>query len=425
MQVVREDLNPCTVKLTVTCTEAQIKDGFNKAFKIAAKQIRVPGFRPGHAPRHLIEPQVSKDALKETAAEEIVKATWPKAAEQEGLAPFMTPGVEVGKIEEDPAECEYVIRIPLKPVVELGDYKSLQAQRPGFEVSDEEVENEIEIMRRRRGKREAITSRGVEAGDSVVLNIKVEGEEGDGRTFLSVAGKTFDALDKVIIGMQAEEMKSAKLTFPDNFQEKDWCGKKHNCQVTVRSLSTIQVPQLDDEFAQSLQLDNVDELRNRLKELILQAKQEQVNQYVSEQILDDLVNKSTIHVPDSMWEQVAHQRLTDIAREQAQQNKSLEAYAKEHGMEVEAFIEAVKSEAKMYVLRAQAIQTIFEKEEMKIDNNDLNIELARMAAEYETDPKTLFESLKKNNAVAEIHHRSIHRKVLEYLHSHAVIADVK
>ena len=424
MTVTREDLNPCTVRLDIVCEPAQVTAGFDRAYKDAAKKVRVPGFRPGHAPKHLVQNSVDKDTLNEMAAEHIVAAAFKLALKEQEIEPFLRPAVEINKLSEDEKECEFSARVPLKPVVELGDYKALKATRPKIDVNDAEVEQQIEEMRQRKSKREAVTDRGVHEGDVTVVNIKLEGETGDGRTFMTIAGQTFPDLDAVLQGMSAEDMKSAELNFPDSFQEKDWAGQKHHCQITVRSVSSVKMPELDDSFAQEFNTESLSDLKGRLKEVILSAKVAQSQQYVNEQLMDNLLAISTIHVPDPMWEQVAMQRLQDIQREQQEKSKTIEQFSEENGMSVEQLVEAVKGEAKLYVQRAQAIQEIFLKEEMKLLNEDLTQELHEMSLEYNMPPEQLFGELKKNNALQELTHRAINRRVMTFLNGHAAIDEV-
>ncbi len=425
MTVTREELNPCTVRLNIVCAPEQVTTGFDRAYKDAGKKVRVPGFRPGHAPRHLVKQSVDKEALYESAADHIVNATFKLALKEQELEPFLRPAVEISKLDEDAKECEFTAKVPLKPQVELGDYKSLKAQRTKIDVDDAEVEHQVEEMRQRKSTREAVTDRGVREGDVTVVNIRADGESGDGRTFMTIAGQTFPDLDAMLLGMNAEDMKSADLTFPDSFQEKDWAGKKHHCQVTVRSVSSVKMPELDDTFAQQYQLGNINELKSRLKEVMLTAKLEQTQQFVNEQLLDNLLSASTIHVPDPMWEQVAYQRLQDIAKEQQEKKKTIEQFAEDNGMTVDQLVEAVKTEAKLFVQRAQAIQEIFLKEEMKLNDQDLNLELTEMAVEFKISPEELFNELKRNNALQELTHRSINRRVMNFLNSHATIEEVE
>lgn len=422
MQITREDLNPCTVKLDIVCAPEEVKEGYNRAYKVASKSVKIPGFRPGTAPRHLVEAQVNPQAVEEVAAEEIIKATWKKAAEEEKLEPFSSPAVELKKLDKEKGECEYEIKVPLKPVVELAEYKGIAAVRPNIDVTDEEVETQLESMRKGKGKRDKVTGRGAETGDVAVVNIK-EAEDADGRTFMVIVGQTFPAFDELLTGMEAEDMKRGELEFPDTFQDKDWAGSKKTVLVTLRSLSTMAMPELDDTFAQAFKSENIGDLRNRLKEAILANKKEQADNLVNEQILDTLVHTSTIHVPDTMWESVAQQRMQDYGRMLQERNKTLDDLAKESGQSLEELAENIRTESKLFVLRAQAIQEIFTKEDMKITDEDLNTELVHMSREYEIAPKELFEALQKNKSVQELVHRAINRKVMNFLNAHASVTE--
>lgn len=425
MQVTREDLNPCTVKLTVVCGEDQVRDGFDKAYKQFAKRVRIPGFRPGHAPKHMVAQSVAKEDLYEAAADNIVRSVFRAALKEQSLEPASQPSVELTALDEDSAKCEFSAKVPLPPVIELAEYKGLAAERPPVQVSDDEVEHQIEELRKRRSTREAITDRGVQEGDVTVVNIKIEGESGEGRTFMTIAGQTFPQLDNALMGMKAEEVKIVDLTFPESFQEADWKGKSEKCQVTVRSVSSMKLPNLDDEFAQSVQADSIDGLRERMRELLAGAKEQMSVEYINEQLLEKLIGSSTIHVPDTMWEQVANRRLYELAVEQQEKGKGMEAYAKEQGMTLPELEEAWRNEAKMHVTRAVAIQEIFKREKMQLANADLNMQLIAMASEYQVKPEEMLEILKKNQALDELQFRAIFAKVANFLRDNAVLTEMK
>src|SRR5687768_15652370 len=125
MQVTREDLNPCTVKLTVVCEPQEVDEGFGKALKQIAKQIRLPGFRPGHAPKAMVEQYVQKGELADAAADHIVRRAFKDALAEQKLEPDpgTRPNVELTKIDEEEKACEFTVKVPLPPVVELGEYK--------------------------------------------------------------------------------------------------------------------------------------------------------------------------------------------------------------------------------------------------------------------------------------------------------------
>jgi len=419
MQITREDLNPCTVKLTVVPDPEQVREGFDKALKQISKRIKVPGFRPGHAPKAMVEGMIDEEALTEQAVDTIVRSTFRHALQDQGLEPHQSPSVDLKKVDRQAAHLEYEMKVPLAPIVELGEYRGLGVVRPDEEVTEEEVESQLEELRKRRGTREAVTGRGVQEGDVAVVNIKIEGEEGDGRNFMTVAGQTFPQLDQALMGMQVEEMKGLDLTFPENFQEPDWAGKPYHCQVTLRSLSSLKLPELNEEFAQGFKAENLEELRERLREQMAIAKRNMVQEYVNEQLMEALLEGSTVHVPDNMWENVATRRLQDYVEEQRQRGKTLEEYAKENGMTLEQFIEAIKREAEVQVKRAALIQEVAKKEDLKLTDRDLNEELFLMAREYETEPQQMLDMLKKNEALGELQFRAIFRKVTQFLNEHA------
>lgn len=421
MEVTREELNPCTIKLTIVCHAEQVTEGFNRAFKQIAKAIKLPGFRPGHAPRAMLENLVDKEELYEQAAENIIRATFRKALDQEEIKPdaSVQPRVEVSKIDKDTSELVYSAKVPLPPQVTLGEYKGLPLKRPPIQVTEEEIEQQITEFRKRRQTREVVTDRGVETGDVAVVNIKVEGEEGEGRNFMTIAGQTFPQLDEAILGMRVEEMKNLELAFPETFQEKDWAGQSHKAQVTLNSLSAVKLPELDDAFAQSLQTESVEDLRSRIAAGLETAKHKMVTDLIADQLLERLHERSTIFVSDNMWEALSDQRLQETVEAQKKEGKTLEQYASENGMSVEELVEAWRAKAKLNIERALLIREVFVREEMELTNEELGQELQAMAQEYEVDPQRMFAMLKENDSIDELRFRTIQNKVNEFLERNA------
>lgn len=418
MDIQREDLNPCTVQLQITCDPEQVREGFERAFKEAAKAVKVPGFRPGRAPRSVVEKQVSAEAVREIAAEIIMTGAYKKAIDELDLKPYSTGAVTLKSLDESEKKCELSAKVPLQPVVEIGDYSSIPIEKPEVAVTDEEVDEQYEDLRRRHSTREAVSDRGLQEGDVAVVNIKVDGEEGEGRNFMTVAGKTFAQMDQALHGMRVEELKQLDLSFPDNFQEKDWAGKTLHCQMTLRSLSAMHLPE-EEDFAKSLSMESADQVKKRIKELMIESRTEAAREYVNEQLIEKLMERSSVCVPDTMWESVAKQKIDDLFEELQAKKIPFEEYVKEKGMTEDQFVEAQENEAKTFVMRAQLIQDIFIKEKLTISNLDLNKEVELMAKEYDMTPKELLETLQKNKALKEIQYQAIHRKVMDFLNERA------
>ncbi len=425
MQVTREDLNPCTVRLNVVCSTEQVADAFDRALKAIAKEVRLPGFRPGHAPKHMVEKMVDERELYNQAAEVLIDRTFKKAVESEKISPDtgVRPSVEMQELDRAEKKGAYTAKIPLPPQIELSEYKGLSGTKPAIEVTDEEVEFQITELRKKQGSREAITDRTAQEGDYGVVNIKIEGEAGEGKSFMVVLGQTFPSLDGALTGMSAEEMKSLELDFPENFSEKAWAGKKLKAQVALNTLSAIKMPELNDQFAKSVQTESVDELKNRMRDSIVAAKEQMVRDMLQDQLLEDLRTSSKIEVSDNMWEALASQRLGEIQQQQAQEGKSLEQYAQENGMSIEDFVKAWHDQAKVHVERAMVVREIFSKEKLQITNEELNNELFFMAQEFQVEPMELLEFMRKNDSLQELHFRSISRKVTNFLIDNANLTE--
>jgi trigger factor len=334
--------------------------------------------------------------------------------------PTVRPQVEVTKFSE--TECEFTAKIGLPPVVELGDLTGIPVDRPGVDITDEDVERQLEDLRRRKGTREAITDRGVQEGDVAVVNIKPDFEDGEGRTFMTLVGQTFAALDVALRDMRVEEVKHLDLTFPDSFQEKDWAGKTMSALVTLNSVSNIRLPELDDAFAQSFKSESLDELKAKIREGMERAVSGEVEKIVGEQLLDGLLERSNVQVSDNMWEPIADQRLAEVAQEQRKEGKSLDDYAQEHGVSVEELRNAWRDKAKQEVMRALVVREIYKREDMKLTNEDLNAELDDMARESGVTNAEMVKLLEQAKAMNELQFRAISRKVREFL---AAKAEVK
>lgn len=431
MQVTREDLNPCTVRLEVVCSPEEVTQGFDKAYKQIAKHLRVPGFRPGNAPKKIVAQMAPKEEVLRLASDNIVRTTIQKAIKEQDLRLHDSPVVDLKELEEDPPACAYTAKVPLAPVVELGDYRGLEANRPRPVAGDEEIDRYLEEIQKRGSEQKPVTDRGIETGDVCLVNIKIDGESGDGRNFMTVAGRTFPTLDAVLEGMRVEEIKHAELEFPASFQEKDWAGKEHPVTVTIRSVSSVAAPAMDDEFARSIPKDfaslkseSLAELRAKIAKRIEVVKGEMADEFVEEQLLNALISSSKVIVPDTMWEGVANQRLHDIQQEVREAGGTMEDYAKERGMTLDELVQKWRDQAKLHVERAVVANHIFIREKMVLSNEDFTSTLVRMAREYGVDPATLFEFMKKNKNTTELQTRAIYRKVIEFLRDSAKITEV-
>ncbi|MCH8978424.1 MAG: hypothetical protein IH945_04180, partial [Armatimonadetes bacterium] len=263
-------------------------------------------------------------------------------------------------------------------------------------------------------------------GDNALVNIKPEGEEGDGRNFMVVAGQTFGDLDKALVGMKTDDIKSVTLEFPDPFQEQDLAGKSIKCTVTVRSVSAVQIPELDDDFAKSINVESAAELKDRIRDNIRQAKEQMAQEMLHERLLQQLHAASTVHVADNTWQGVAERRIAEIGQELEQQQSSLEEYARQNGMTEDEFVQAQRDEAKTQVERALLIENVFKGEGMEISDADAHEHFVKIAWENKVPEDDLKKFAKKNAPKLrdEVVYRTMYAKVMALLAENAEITEI-
>lgn len=437
MKIKREDLNPATVQLEISCSEDQIKSGFEKAVRELGKKVRVPGFRPGKAPKHMIEEGLNPQALYEKAADVIIRAAYDEVLEKESIKPDGMPSVDIsmfhrggetlddGKIATP--TFDFKMKVPLAPVVELADYKGLQAQKPAVEVTDDEINHQIDELRRGAGKKSEVTTRGIQEGDAVVLSLSVDWDANDTRSFMVIAGQTFPGLDKAIMGMSTDDVKVEELSFPDSFQHEAWKGQKLKTKILVKSVSAFQLPDLTDEFAAAFNFDNVDALKERVREGITTVKQNMVKDMVRDQLLDSLLEKSTVHVADNTWEGVVDRRIRELGAELERNNATFAQYFEANNLTEEQFMDSLRDEAKVNVRRALIIQRLFQDHGMKIENSDVDFHFRQVLAENNVpqDQVDAFTKQYGGQVREEIIFRAMASKVTDLLIENAKVEEVK
>ncbi|GMV37396.1 MAG: trigger factor [Fimbriimonadales bacterium] len=419
----QEQLNPCTVKMTVEVEADRVQEAVQQARRQIAKQLRVPGFRPGKAPAYFVDQMVPKDDLYRRAAEQLVPQAYREAVEEAGLEPYGAPSLQLDVFEEGVA-CRFTAKVGLAPKVQLGEYKGLSAQRPDPTPTDEEVERELAEMRRRRAKQIPL-DRPAESGDLAVLDItSLENEET--KRFMVIVGQTFGQLDQLLVGMRPGEEKSASLTFPNDFEEgANWAGKLMDCTVRMESLSKVEMPAADDEFAKAMKRESIEALRAEIRGTIGAIKEAMADEQVTEQLFTRLLENSTVEIPDSMWESVYQERIAEIEQEQARNNSSFEALAAAEGISVEELRARVAADAQMQVKRALLIRDIAEAEQIELTQEDLDYQIRRLADRARVSFEVARREIQKQDGMDEVRFRALFRKVADLLKEHAHIVTVQ
>jgi trigger factor len=394
-----EQLSPTRVRINVEVPFTELEPDFQRAYKELAQQVRLPGFRPGKAPVRLLEARFGREALLDQVVNEALPARYGQAVAESEVQPIGQPAIEVTK-KEYGEELAFTAEVDVRPKLDLPDLSTLQVSVEPIEVSDEDVDAELESLRARFGTLTGV-DRPVEDGDfvSIDLSATVDGEplpnaSAEGLSHEVGSGRLIDGLDDALIGVSVDESKefTAKLAAGEH------TGKDATATVTVRSIKHRELPEPDDEFAQlASEFDTIDELRNSLRDQVGQFKRAQQAEQIREATLDTLLEQVDVPIPEAVvqaqYDSAIHSALHGLDHDDAKLDEALAAQGKSR----EEFETETRSAAEKDVQRQLLLDTLADELAVQVGQDDLTERLVATSRQYGIEPQQLFGYLQENN----------------------------
>jgi trigger factor len=364
----------------------ELEEHLARAYRRLVGRVTVPGFRKGKAPRPIFERQYGRERLVEEALESLVPATVTKAMETQGLEATSTPHVSV--VEREPLP-KLKATVPLKPVVELGDYKSLRFDDKPEQVTDDRVESVINRVREGQATFEPV-DRPLAMEDMAVLGT-VECKVGDRGV---LAGKDTEYILKAdsmypaagfaaqLDGMRVSESKSFTLKLPDNFRDTAAASKPGDFSVTVAGVKQKNLPALDDEFAKSLgeNVQTLEELRAKVRTELEKQSSESNRNLLEGKALDALIDRTKFEIPPLMIEHEAEHLLVDQQEALARYRISFQEYMQSAGKTGEQLVNETRGSADRRVKRSLVLQELVKAEGVSVTEEEVGAELERLRA---------------------------------------------
>ncbi len=377
MKVKVEDISPIQKKLSVEVPSETVKKELDQAYQRLKKSVKVKGFRKGKVPISVLERLYSKEVENEVL-EKLIQETLPEAIEEADVVMVIEPILDsAGEIKKD-NPFNYSVLLDLWPEFELPDYKGLEVIKPEIEVTDEEVEEQLEALRRHYGSIDAVTEdRPVEKGDIVVIDYigKIDGEEVEGlreeNYYLEVGTGYFNKeFEDGIIGMQRGETREIQVTYPEDAINEKVAGKTVTYNVTLKDIKERSLPTLDEKFVEKIGigLKTVDELKERLKDELQKEKKEAVDRMVRQQILDQLREKVDFPIPERLIENKLNQMLDNVAGHLQERGMDYERA----GISEEKLKEKMRDDAVQQVKTEIILDKIAEKEGINVPEDEIS-----------------------------------------------------
>ena len=331
MSVNVETMEKNMAKLTIEVDAAEVEKAIQTAYNKQKSKISVPGFRKGKVPRALVEKMYGVEIFYEDAVNEMIPQAYADAAEESGLEIVSRPEIEVVQIEKG-KNFIFTAEVAVKPEVELGEYKGVKVEKKDVEVTDEEVQSEIDRTRDQNSRMVSVEDRAVQDGDITTIDFEgfVDGvafEGGKGENYpLTIGSHTFiDTFEEQLIGKNIGEETEVNVTFPEEYQAEELKGKAATFKVTVKEIKYKELPELDDDFVQDVsEFNTVDEYKADVKAKITERKENEAKAAKEDAVIEKIIDSSKMEIPQPMVELQLDNMVQDYARRLQQQGLSIE-----------------------------------------------------------------------------------------------------
>ena len=419
MKVSQADLSQSQVVLNIEVEPPELEAHLDRVYRRVVQRANIPGFRKGKAPRSVVERFVGREALLEDALETLLPEVTSQAIEDQALDVVATPRVQV--IQQDPLTIEATV--PVRPEVQLGDYYDIRLEQEPVSVSAEDVDNRLSLFQRDSGTWEPV-ERPVEMGDMVTIDVTgdVDGvsevdEKGVDYILVEDSPNPLPGFPEGLVGVAMGESRELTLPFPDDYFDTDKVGKECRFEIAVVEVKERKLPELDDEFAQSLGMEttSMEELREKIEEEMLNQNQLAADHRFEDLAIRALIDISEVELPPLLVEHEVEHMLSDQAEAMRRQQVSMEDYLSTVGKSVEELQEEARPQAEERLLRSLTLQAFREKEGLEVTEEDIEEELGKVAVETVSGENPLRSVLESEEGRRYIENMLINRKTLERL----------
>lgn len=400
MSVKVENLEKSMAKLTVEVSAEEVEKALDVSYRKNKNKISIPGFRQGKVPRAMIEKMYGADIFYDDAINEMIPDAYSNAVEESKLDIVSHPQIDVVQIEKGKPFI-FTAEVAVKPEVTLGDYKGVEIEKIAVEVTDEEIDAEINTEREKNSRTISVEDRAVQDGDITVIDfegfkddVAFDGGKGEDYPLTIGSGAFIPGFEEQLIGAEIGKEITVNVTFPEEYQEKSLAGQPAVFKVTVKEIKVKELPELDDEFAKDVsEFETLDEYKADVKKNLLEKKEKEADSQREDAAMEKVIENATMEIADLMVETQARQLAEDFSRRISQQGLSVEQYFQFTGLTAETFLEQMKPQALKRIQSRLVLEKIAEAEKIEISDEKLDEEIKNMAEAYKMEADKMKEML--------------------------------
>ncbi|WP_153732704.1 trigger factor [Sporosarcina obsidiansis] len=401
MTVKWEKLEGSEGKLTFEVSVERFNEGMDQAFKKVVKKVQAPGFRKGKMPRKMFNQMYGEEALYNDAIDIVLPEAYAKAVEEADVEPIAAPEIDIEKLEKG-EPVVFTAVIALKPEVKLGDYKGLEVTRQSTEVTDEEVDAQLESRREALAEMVVKEDGAVENGDTVTIDFEgfangeaFEGGKSENYDLEIGSGSFIPGFEEQVVGMKAGEEKDVEITFPEEYHAAELAGQPATFKVKVHEIKSKEVPELDDEMAKEIDetVSSVEELRTKLKEEAEEVKKNDAETALRDDLVEQAASNAEMEIPEAMIESETNRMLQDFEQRLQMQGMNLDLYFQFSGQDEAALRDQMKDDALSRVRVSLTLEAIGAAENVEVTEEEINAELEKMSEQFGMDVEQIKTTL--------------------------------
>lgn len=400
-------------ELEIEISAEDFEAAIEKAYLKARKNIAMPGFRKGKAPRKLIEKEYGEQVFFEDAVNLLYAPVVNGAVEESGLELVTRPEVEVTEISKENG-VKLKATCITKPEVEVKDYKGIEVEKVVNPVTDEDINKQLDALREKNVTVETVDDRAAENGDDVVIDfegfkddVAFEGGKAEDFTLSLGSGQFIPGFEDQIVGHNAGEEFDINVTFPEEYQVKELAGAPAVFKINLKSISKKVMPELDDDMVKdSTEFDTVDEYKADVKKKLEEANEKHADSEVEAKIFDKVIENMTAEIPQVMFDNRVNEMISELEQRLAPQGISLDLYMQYTGQTIDTVKKAYAEQAEKQVKLRLALEKIAKLENIEVTEDELKAEFDKLAEAYKLDVDQIKQfihddDLKKDIAVGK------------------------
>lgn len=395
-----EKLEKNMAKLTIEVSAEEFEAAIDKAYQKAKKSIAIPGFRKGKAPRKMIEKMYGTGVFYEDAANIVIPDAYDKAVAECEEEIVSQPTIDIVQIETGKPFI-FTAEVALKPEVTLGEYKGLEVEKAPVEVTDAEIQAEVDKERESNSRTVNVEDRAVAQGDMVKLDfegfvdgVAFEGGKGENYDLTIGSGSFIPGFEDQLVGANIGEEVEVNVTFPAEYHAADLAGKPAVFKCTVHEIKVKELPEADDEFAKDIsEFDTLEEYKEDVKKKLLEKKEKEAKTAKETAVVEKIVENATMEIPEAMIDSQVRNMIDDFARRIQSQGLTVEQYMQFTGMTADKMKEQMRPEALKRIQNSLVLEAVAKAEDIQISDEKVDEEIQKMAEAYKMEADKIKEMM--------------------------------